>query len=165
MAQVRILLPWTPVPFTGQTFGVLLAAVLLGAGWSGVSLAIYVGLGVAGIPWFNGLTGGIQAIAGPTGGYLIGFILAATFLGYVTDKFAKTRNIFWLIGLMIFSDFVLLFGPGLIQLNLWMNLVKHDGISFSQLLGIGLVPFVVGDIIKIFAAAAMGWALAPKKSN
>ena len=111
LAQARIPLPWTPVPITGQTFGVLLAAVPLGTWWGGVSLAIYVGLGIAGVPWFNGLTGGIAAIAGPTGGYLIGFILAALFLGYFVDKYVKARSFYRLLGLMLVADFVLVFGP------------------------------------------------------
>lgn len=165
LAQVRILLPWTPVPITGQTFGVLLAAVLLGQWWGGASMAIYLSLGVAGVPWFNGFTGGVQSIAGPTGGYLIGFVLAALFLGYVTDKYVKSRNIFWLIGLMLVADFVLVFGPGLIQLNLWLNLVKQNGIGIYALLGMGLIPFIAGDFIKVAAAALAAWALTPKKRS
>jgi len=55
-------------------------------------MAMYVGLGVAGVPWFNGGTGGVSAIAGPTGGYLIGFVLAALFLGYVVDRYAKNEK-------------------------------------------------------------------------
>lgn len=163
LAQARIPLPWTPVPITGQTFGVLLAAVLLGQWWSGISMAIYVGLGVAGVPWFNGLTGGLQSLAGPTGGYLIGFILAALFLGFVTDKYVKSRNIYWLIGLMLIADFILIFGPGLIQLNLWLNLVAHNGVSINQLLEMGLIPFIAGDVIKVVAAGIAGCALTPKE--
>ena len=165
LAQARIPLPWTPVPITGQTFGVLLAAVILGQGWSGVSIALYIGLGVAGIPWFNGFTGGLQALAGPTGGYLIGFMLAAMFLGYFVGKFAKTRNYFALLGLMLFADFILIFGPGLLQLNLWLNLVNHNAANIGQLLTLGLLPFIIGDIIKVIAAAAAGWALLPKQKD
>ena len=122
LAQARIPLPWTPVPITGQTFGVLLAAVLLGQWWGGISMAMYVGLGIAGVPWFNGGTGGVAAIAGPTGGYLVGFILAALLLGYVVDKYAKLRSFRNLLALMFFVDFVLVFGLGLLQLHLWLSL-------------------------------------------
>ena len=165
LAQARIPLPWTPVPITGQTFGVLLAAVILGQGWSGVSIAIYIGLGVAGVPWFNGFTGGLQALAGPTGGYLIGFMLAALFLGYFLSKFTNTRNYWALLGLMLFADFVLIFGPGLLQLNLWLNLVNHNAVNIGQLLSLGLLPFIIGDIIKVIAAAAAGSALLPKEKD
>ena len=86
LAQVRIFVEWSPVPITGQTLAVLLAGVLLGRRWGGASMAIYAVLGAAGIPWFNGWTRGL----GATGGYLIGFILAALFIGYVTDKYIKS---------------------------------------------------------------------------
>ena len=59
LAQARVQLPWSPVPVTGQTFAVLLAGVLLGRWWGGISLAIYTGLGMAGVPWFAGLNGGL----------------------------------------------------------------------------------------------------------
>lgn len=165
LAQTRIPLPWTPVPITGQTFAVLLAAVLLGRWWGGVSLVIYIGLGIAGVPWFNGLTGGIARIAGPTGGYLVGFILAALFLGYFVDKYVKVRSFRNLLGLMLFTDFVLVFGPGLIQLHLWSNLAGQGTIGFYQLLTMGLLPFIAGEVVKVVAAAGAAWALLPKEES
>jgi biotin transport system substrate-specific component len=165
LAQARIPLAWTPIPITGQTFGVLLAAVLLGQWWSGISMATYVGLGVAGIPWFNGGTGGLSAIAGPTGGYLLGFVLAAFFLGYVVDRYAKTRSFLNLLLLMLFADFVLVFGPGLLQLHLWSNLAGKGAIAFPALLAMGLIPFIPGEVIKLVAAASAAWALSSKKDT
>ena len=165
LAQARIPLAWTPIPITGQTFGVLLAAVLLGQWWSGISMAMYVGLGVAGIPWFNGGTGGLSAIAGPTGGYLLGFVLAAFFLGYVVDRYAKTRSFLNLLLLMLFADFVLVFGPGLLQLHLWSNLAGKGAIAFPALLAMGLIPFIPGEVIKLVAAASAAWALSSKKDT
>ena len=67
-AQIRFPLPWTPVPITGQTFAVLLVGVLLGRWYGGLSLATYAVLGVAGLPWFTGWSGGIGHLAGPTWG-------------------------------------------------------------------------------------------------
>ena len=165
LAQARIPLPWTPVPITGQTFAVLLAAVLLGRWWGGASIAIYLGLGIAGVPWFNGWTGGIASIAGPTGGYLVGFIMAALFLGYFVDKYVKARSFRSLLGLMLFADFVLVFGPGLIQLQLWSNLAGQGTIGFYQLLIMGLLPFIAGDVVKVVAAAGAAWALLPKEES
>lgn len=164
LAQVRIPLAWTPVPITGQTFAVLLAGVLLGQWWGGISMAIYVGLGVAGVPWFNGWAGGIGHLVGPTGGYIIGFILAALFLGHFSDKYVKAKRLHNLLGLMFFADFVLIFGPGLLQLHLWSSLVGQGAVSFYQLLTMGLFPFVVGEVIKVIAAAGSAWVLAPKQS-
>ena len=88
VAQFRFYIPWSPVPITGQTFAVLLAGVLLGKWWGGASLAIYAGIGAAGVPWFAPQTGmpifsngGIDVLRGASGGYIIGFIFAALFLG------------------------------------------------------------------------------------
>ena len=163
-AQARIPLAWTPVPITGQTFAVLLAGVLLGRWWGGISLAMYAGLGAAGLPWFNGLTGGAGILVGPTGGYIIGFILAALFLGHFTDKYIRSRSFFSMLGLMLFANFVLIYIPGLLQLSLWLGLVKGEAIGFSQILGLGLLPFIAGDMVKIVAAAAIARGITPKRA-
>lgn len=161
-AQVRVPLPWTPVPITGQTLAALLAGVLLGRWYGGLSLAIYAGLGVAGLAWFSGWSGGIGHLAGPTGGYIIGFILAALFLGYATNKYPKARSLPAMLGLMLFADFVLIYVPGLLQLHLWLNLVMGQTTSLYQVLGMGLFPFVVGDLIKVITAAGIAWLIIPR---
>jgi len=89
VAQIRIVFPWSPVPVTGQTFAVLLAGVLLGRWWGGISLAIYAGLGAAGVPWFTGWGSGLGYLGGPTGGYIIGFMLAALFLAIMAAAIAR----------------------------------------------------------------------------
>jgi biotin transport system substrate-specific component len=162
LAQARIPLPWSPVPLTGQTFGVLLAGVLLGSWWGGVSMVMYAGLGAAGVPWFTGLNGGLAYLAGPTGGYVIGFILAALFLGYFTDRYVRSRSFLSMLGLMLFSSFVLIYGPGLFQLGLWLDLVKGQPAAFNTLLMMGAVPFIAGDITKAVAAALIARAITPK---
>jgi biotin transport system substrate-specific component len=164
LAQVRFVLPWSPVPVTGQTFAVLLAGVLLGRWWGGISMALYVGLGIAGVPWFQGLNGGLSYLAGPTGGYIVGFILAALFLGYFTDKYIRSRSFLSMLGLMLFANFVLIYVPGLLQLGLWLKLVQGEPASFSTLLGMGLVPFLAGDITKAVVAAAIARGVTPKRA-
>jgi len=161
-AQVRFPLPWSPVPITGQTFAVLLAGVLLGRWWGGTSIAIYAGLGAIGLPWFAGWTGGIGILAGPTGGYIIGFILAALFLGHFTDKYIRSRSFFSMLGLMLFANFVLIHIPGLIQLHFWLSLVKGEAVTLSQLLMMGTIPFIAGDVTKAIAAAAISRGITPK---
>jgi biotin transport system substrate-specific component len=160
LAQVRIVLPFSPVPVTGQTFAVLLAGVILGRWWGGAAMAIYGGLGFAGLPWFNGLTGGL----GATGGYIIGFVLAALFLGHFTDKYIKSRRFFPMLGLMVFASLVLVYVPGLVWLGLWLNFVKGSPVSVSTLLSLGAVPFIIGDVIKLVAAASLAKAITPKRS-
>lgn len=162
LAQLRIQLPWSPVPITGQTFGALLAGVLLGKWWGGISLTIYAGLGMAGLPWFQNLSGGLAYMSGPTGGYIIGFILAALFLGYFTDKYIRSRSFLTMLGLMLFANFVLIYVPGLLQLNLWLNLVKGQPATFVELLMMGAVPFIAGDITKAIAAALIARGITPK---
>jgi len=164
LAQVRFIIPWSLVPVTGQTFAVLLAGVALGRWWGGISMALYVGLGIAGVPWFQGLNGGLGYLAGPTGGYIIGFILAALFLGYFTDKYVRSRSFLSMLGLMLFANFILIYIPGLLQLGLWLNLVKGEPASFAALLGMGLVPFIAGDITKAVIAAAIARGVTPKRA-
>ena len=161
-AQVRILLPWSPVPVTGQTFAVLLAGVLLGRWWGGTSLAIYAGLGAAGVPWFAGWGSGLGYLAGPTGGYIIGFILAALFLGHFTDKYIRSRSFLSMLGLMLFANFILIYVPGLLQLGLWVNLVKGEPATLTSLLMMGAAPFIVGDITKAVLAAGIARGVTPK---
>ncbi len=161
-AQLRVQLPWSPVPITGQTFAVLLAGVLLGKWWGGVSLALYAGLGIAGVPWFTGFGSGLGYLAGPTGGYVIGFVFAALFLGYFTDKYVRARSFVSMLALMLFANFVLIYVPGLLQLGLWLNIVKGQPVTFSSLLMMGAIPFIVGDITKAVLAAAIARGITPK---
>jgi biotin transport system substrate-specific component len=162
LAQAKIFLPFSPVPLTGQTLAALLAGVMLGAWWGGISMAIYVGLGAAGVPWFQGFAGGATYMAGPTGGYIIGFILAALFLGYFADRFVKARRFLPMFGLMLIASFVLIYVPGLLQLNFWLSLVKGEPVSFGQLLMMGAVPFIIGDTVKVAAAALIACAVTPR---
>jgi biotin transport system substrate-specific component len=162
LAQLKFFLPWSPIPVTGQTFGVLLAGVILGTWWGGISLTIYAGLGAAGVPWFQSFGSGLAYLSGPTGGYIIGFIMAALFLGYFTDKFVRARSFTAMLGLMLFASFILIYGPGLLQLNLWLTMVKGTPVSFGHLLMIGGVPFLAGDAIKCVAAALIARAVTPK---
>jgi biotin transport system substrate-specific component len=164
MAQLVIPLPWTPVPVTGQTFAVLMAGILLGRYWGGISQALYVGIGVAGLPWFAGLTGGYGAIIGPTGGYLIGFILAALFLGHFTDRYIRARSFIPMLGLMLFANFALIYIPGLLVLGMWMYLATGLEPTIWSLLMMGVIPFIGGDLIKIWGAAALTKTITPKEA-
>jgi biotin transport system substrate-specific component len=164
LAQVRVYLPWSPVPLTGQTLAVLLAGVALGKWWGGISMTLYAALGMAGVPWFQGMNGGLAYLAGPTGGYIIGFILAALFLGYFTDKYIKSRRFMSMLGLMLFASLILVYVPGLLQLGLWLNLVKGEPVTFGSLMTMGAVPFIAGDITKAVAAALIARGVTPQTS-
>jgi len=164
MAQLIIPLPWTPVPVTAQTFAVLMAGVLLGRWWGGISQIIYLVAGLLGLNWFAGLTGGYTVLFGATGGYLVGFILVALFLGYFSDRYVESRKFRPMLGLMLFANFALIYLPGLLGLGLWMYLVKGSYPTIFTLLSMGLLPFLLGDLVKIGGAAALTKMVTPKIS-
>jgi biotin transport system substrate-specific component len=162
LAQVRFYLPWSPIPLTGQTFAVLLSAIVLGKWWGGISQSIYLGVGIAGVPWFAGLNGGFAYFTGPTGGYLIGFVLAAFFLGYFTDRYVKSRKYWTMFALMLIANFGIVFGLGLLQLYGWLSFTGAS-IDIWGLLLMGLIPFLIGDTIKIAIAAGVATSITPKQ--
>jgi biotin transport system substrate-specific component len=161
LAQVRIPLPWSPVPITGQTFVVLVSGVLLGRRAGPLGQALYVGLGAAGLPWFAGAGGGLAVLAGPTAGYLLGFVVAPLAVGAVVDRFPSTRAFVPLCGLLALASILLVHLPGLVGLALWQRgLGLHP--TVPGLLAMGLLPFLPGEMVKVGAAALMARALGPR---
>ncbi len=163
LAQLVLPLPWTPVPVTGQTFAVLIAGIFLGRKWGGLSQMFYVGIGVAGVPWFAGMTGGVNMLLGATGGYLIGFVLAAFFIGYFADRYVKARNFLPILALMLFANFIIIYVPGLAVLSAWTQLATGVQPNIWNLLIMGVLPFLAGDLVKIGSAAALTKVVAPKE--
>ena len=159
-AQFRFYLPFSPVPVTGQTFAVLLAGVTLGR-WGGVSQAMYVGLGVIGVPWFTGMNGGLEYLMGPTGGYLIGFVLSATFLGYMSERYSLSRRPMGMLGLLMAGNFLLIYVPGLLYLHFYLGM----SLNLWQLLLIGVVPFIAGDLVKITLATGASRLILPSRAG
>lgn len=161
MAQIIIPLPWTPVPITAQTFAVLCSGLFLGKKYGCLSQIFYVVLGIAFVPWFGGMTGGLEVVLGSTGGFLLGFIIASYFIGYITERYAKARNFTRMVIVIGIANFALIYIPGLAGLALWMS---YQGMAFSvfDLLMMGLVPFIVGDIVKILGAASVSKVFLPK---
>ena len=162
MAQIIIPLPWTPVPITAQTFAVLCSGLVLGKRYGCLSQIIYVVLGVAFIPWFGGMTGGLEVLLGSTEGFLIGFIIASYLIGAITEKYAKARNFTRMAAVIGIANFALIYIPGLLGLALWFNLTQGTSIGIIDLLMMGLVPFIFGDIVKILGAAAVSKVFLPK---
>ena len=165
MAQVIIPLPWTPVPVTGQTFAVLMAGILLGRYWGGLSQALYLAVGLLGVPWFAGMTGGFIVLFSANAGYLIGFILAALFLGHFTDKYMESRKFLPMLGLMLVANFILIYIPGIVMLGIWTHSATGVSVGIWNLLLMGAIPFIIGDLFKIGGAAAVTKAITPKNSR
>jgi len=144
-AGAFIVIPLTPVPITAQTFFLNIAAVLLGGSLGALSQFIYVMLGIVGIPVFEGGKAGLGVIFGPTGGYLLGFIIAAFVIGMI-NQMKKSAGISWNIFSM-FIGMLIIYFCGSLQLSLVAKM------SFHKALTIGALPFIPGDIIKILLAA------------
>lgn len=144
-AQVEILLPFSPVPITGQTFAVLLVGAMLGSKRGVAAVLAYIAQGVAGLPFFAGGASGFGILTGATAGYLVGFIVAAYMIGLLAERGLersfKTSIAPFLVGTII----IYAFGVG------WLSIVVG---SFLKALEFGLFPFVIGDAIKLLAAAA-----------
>lgn len=160
-AQVRIPLPFTPVPITLQTFAVLLSGVALGGRWGGASQVAYAGLGAAGVPWFAGMAAGVGTLLGASGGYIVGFVLAASFVGYLTDRYLSARRLPALVAVLFVANFGLIYGVGSPWLYAWLTVVQGTTPTVMELLTMGLLPFIPGDIVKLLGAAAMANAITP----
>ncbi len=153
LAQVRIPLPFTPVPITGQTLGVLLVAAGLGSRRGVASLSLYLAGGLAGLPFFTGGGSGLAYLSGPTGGYLVGFLAAATLVGWLAER-GWTRNGYQTAALFTLGSLVI-YAFGAAYLAAFVGL--------RQALAVGVWPFLPGDAVKaVFAAALLpaAWKLA-----
>jgi biotin transport system substrate-specific component len=145
LAQVRVQLG--PVPFTGQTLGVLLLGAAYGLGLGTLTAGAYVVLGTLGLPLFTGWQGGVAHLMGPTGGYLIGFVLASGLLGWLAGR-GWDRSYLRTVAAMVLAE-VAIYVPGL----LWLHGFLGGG--WAQTLALGLVPFVLGDALKMAVAVGL----------
>jgi biotin transport system substrate-specific component len=156
-AQLRIYLPFTPVPITGQVFAVLLAGVVLGKWYGGLSQSLYVGIGALGVPWFADMNGGITYVFGATGGYLVGFIVVAFILGWLTEKHIRARSLTALIPIMLGGVLVIyLFGAVYFHFLL--------GTTFEETMIKAVLPYIPLDIAKAIMVSFIGFAIIPKTS-
>jgi len=151
-ARIVIPLPWTPVPITGQTFGVLLMGALLGSRLGFLAVLAYLFEGALGLPVFA-KGGGLAYMLGPTGGYLISYPLAAGVVGYLVERWGADRAFFRTLVAMLAGN-LLIYALGLPWLAAWLiGAGKYAGLS--GLLAAGMLPFIPGDFIKAVLAAAL----------
>ncbi len=150
LSQVAIPLGFTPVPFTLQTFGLILLPALLGRKKATLSVLCYLFEGAVGLPVFALGASGIARLIGPSGGYLLAFPVATYLVGYLLERGYKDRFLKSLAALWLGSALVLLLG------TLWLGLY----VGFARAAALGLVPFLLGDFIKALLAAILipsGW--------
>lgn len=144
-AQASI--PLQPVPITLQTLAVLLIGAAYGWRRGALTLVAYVLAGAAGLPIFANHRAGLTVLAGPTGGYLIGFILAATLVGYMAEHgWDRTP---WLTALAMLLGTIIIYAIGLP----WLATVLHFNANQTYLAG--LQPFIAGDAVKLAIAVVL----------
>ncbi|MCP3955620.1 MAG: biotin transporter BioY [Desulfobacterales bacterium] len=147
-----ISIPIGPVPIVLQNFFVLLAALLLGPRWGVAAVAVYLLSGICGLPVFAGGTAGIGRIMGPTGGYLIGYLPAVFISAWLSQK-GGFRT--WTDIAAMICGSLIVYGCGVP----WLKVVT--GMPFAKALAVGMIPFLIGDALKIAAAVPVVRALRP----
>ncbi|MEN9224871.1 MAG: biotin transporter BioY [Thermostichus sp. HHBFW_bins_43] len=153
LAQLRIPLPFTPVPITGQTFGVLLVGAGFGARLSFLTLLLYLLEGLLGLPVFTGGGSGFSHLVGPTGGYLLAFPLAAGLMGWFVQQLGVDRKA-WKMAAAMLACTALIYLIGATWLGVWLN--QNVGpTSLWEVLNKGVFPFWVGDLIKLGLTALL----------
>ncbi len=150
---ISIPIPVGPVPIVLADFFVMITGLFLGYKYGLISTTLYLALGALGLPVFAGGGAGLAVLVGPTGGFLFGYLLVTASIGFITTK-RKPGIVTNLIALVIGN--VLLYLVGVPWLKVQMNL------SWAAALAAGLTPFIIGIVIKIVAASALGRVLLPR---
>lgn len=153
----RIEIPLQPVPITGQTFGVLLAGALIGSRRGVLSILTYLCLGLMGIPVLAVGTTGLAGIAGPTAGYLAGFIAAAGVVGWLCERGWDRRTSTTLLAMTL--GMLPIYALGAVWLARF--------VGWRQVVPLGILPFLVGDALKVALAALalpQAWALVGRRN-
>lgn len=147
LGPLSIPLPFSPVPISFTNLAVFLSVYTLGMRRGTVSYLIYLLIGIAGLPVFSGFAGGLGKVAGPTGGYLVGFFFLALIEGWFVEK-GKGKPAAAIAGMVLGMAVCYAFGTA------WLS--RQLGISFYAGLGIGVLPYLPGDILKMIATLAIG---------
>ena len=158
-AWIALPLPWTPVPVTGQTFGVMLVAVLLGSRRGGIVLGLYLLEGLAGLPVFQPFGApGVARLAGPTAGYLLAYPVAAFVTGWLVERAAGNSTL-RLVGALVAGELILFSGG-----CAWLMVAFR--LSLPGALAAGATPFLPGELIKmaLVVAAVRGAERATRSS-
>ena len=148
LGPLSLMIPVSPVPVSLTNFAVCLAAVILGMRRAALSTLVYLLIGFIGVPVFSAFTGGPGKLLGPTGGYLIGFLALALIAGYFVDR-NPGKPALGVVGMA--TGTLVLYAMG----TAWLAYVA--GMTFSQALMAGVVPFIPGDLVKILLAALVGY--------
>jgi len=147
-AYIAIPIPGTPVPIVLQNMFIMLTGFILGPWWGLASVLFYLVLGAVGLPVLSGGTGGLVRFAGPTGGYLIGYLPAVVLFGLIS-KLGKNQ---WIANLGAgVLGMLVVYSLGILRLKSVLE------ISWTKALATGLIPFIPGDAAKIVVASALAF--------
>jgi biotin transport system substrate-specific component len=155
-AKIRLPLPFTPVPVTAQTLGILLAGSLLGRRLGLWSMVLYLAMGIGGLPFFTGEGTGWSYLMGATGGYLLAAPLAAALVGWLAERGWDRRVLTMALSMVLGNAVIYLLGVA------WLAAL----IGIQAAVMKGLLPFIIGDVFKIAIACAVlpgGWRLLGRK--
>jgi biotin transport system substrate-specific component len=159
LAQTKIYLDFTPVPITGQNLAVLASGVMLGSWFGALSMLFYLAIGACGVPWFAGGHGGTDyLIHYPTLGYLIGFVVVAFLIGRLTEKHLSLRG-FWGQLWLMSTGMIIILALGASYLALTLHT------SFNDTMIKGVLPFLIGDMLKAALLAGAATAILPKENR
>jgi biotin transport system substrate-specific component len=151
-AGAYLALPIGPVPIVLQNLFVFLSGLLLGPRWGAASIGVYLMAGALGLPVFAGGVGGIGRFAGPTGGYLLGYLPAVYVIGWISKK-SKGRAAEDVLAMVCGSIIIYACGVS------WLKILS--GLTLAKTLAVGMYPFILGDGVKIAAAVPIAKALRP----
>ena len=146
MAQFSIPIPFSPIPITGQTIGVVLVGGVLGAKRGSIAVLTYLMEGAIGIPVFAQMKAGVNVLVGPTAGYLWGFVVSAFLIGYLAEKGWTLKPVTSFLSCFAATTLILISG------TLYLIVLK---VGFTEALTIGFYPFLIGDIVKSTISAAI----------
>lgn len=160
LSLITIPLPFSPVPVTGQSLGVMLAGLSLGPWWGALSMSLYLGIGAFGFPVFSGGRSGFSALLGPTGGYLWGFVAGAWVTGFIsqlTERLLTHRpgtgsrrmSLTWLFCFLSAT----IGGIVVVHLAGVYYLARVTGRTIHEAFLVGSLPFLIGDFFKAAAGA------------
>ena len=146
LSPFTILLPVSPVPVSLSIFAIYIAVYAVGMKWGLCATALYLLIGLVGVPVFSSFSGGAGKLFGPTGGYLIGYLLVALLAGLFIDKW-ENRGLH-VVGMILGTAACYLLG------TLWLSVSAHLGIKVA--LAAGVIPFLPADAVKIAVAVLIG---------
>ncbi|QUF82812.1 biotin transporter BioY [Clostridium butyricum] len=150
VAPFTIPLPFTPVPISLANLVIYISCCVLGCKKGTISFLLYLLLGAIGLPVFGGFSAGLSVVAGPTGGYLIGFIFCAIFTGIFVEKF-EDKMYMYPVGMIIGTIICYAFGTAWLAFQLKLG--------FVEAMFMGVIPYLIGDGLKIALSTVLGYTL------